>query len=144
MNIQGNPTGGEIAGNKFTPINLGKIEMQTEDLQIDLFAETATVQVRYDFFNPGVKPITIVAAFPCVALKAEMDEEPDKAKQADFTDFVIAADNRPLTYRVKGGDPPKVQGIQEELNITIAKWYTFQLEFAPKQHAQNYQWIGRF
>ena len=44
VNIQGNPTAGEIARNKFSPVNLQKIEMQTEDLEIDLFAETAAVR----------------------------------------------------------------------------------------------------
>src|SRR5260370_6438129 len=107
--------------------------MQTEDLQIDLFAETATVRVRYDFFNPG-SSTTILAAFPCVALKSEMDDEPDSAKTAIFTDFVIAADNKPLAYSVKRGDSPRVEGIQEELDIKITKWYTFMLDFAPKQH----------
>jgi hypothetical protein len=133
VNIQGNPTAGEIARNKFSPVNLQKIEMQTEDLEIDLFAETATVRVRYDFFNPGSHTV-ILAAFPCVALKSEMDDEPDSAKRANFTDFVIAVDNKPLTYSVKGGDPPKVEGIQEELNIKIPRWYTFGLDFAPTQH----------
>ena len=133
VNIQGNPTSGEIARNKFSPVNLQKVEMQTEDLQIDLFAETATVRVRYDFFNPGSQTTTL-AAFPCVALKSEMDDEPDSAKTATFTDFVIAADNKPLAYSVKGGDAPRVEGIQEELDIKIPKWYTFQLDFAPKQH----------
>src|SRR5580704_10965474 len=107
VNVQGNPTSGEVARNKFAPVNLKKIEMQTEDLQIDLFAETATVRVRYDFFNPG-NQTTILAAFPCVALKSEMDEEADSAKTAIFTDFVIAADNKPLTYSVKRGDAPRV------------------------------------
>ena len=93
VNIHGNPAAGEIARNKFSPVDLGKIEMQTEDLEIDLFAETATVRVRYDFFNPGSQT-AILAAFPCVALKSEMDDEPDSAKRANFADFVIAADNR--------------------------------------------------
>ena len=133
VSIQGNPTAGEIGHNKFTPVNLQRIEMQTEALQIDLFDETATVQVRYDFFNPG-GPTTIVAAFPCVALKSEDDLEPNKAKSATFTDFVIAADNKPLTCTIKGGDAPKAEGIQEQLDITIPKWYTFRLDFSPKQH----------
>jgi Domain of unknown function (DUF4424) len=133
VNIQGNPTAGELESNKFSPVNLQKIEMQTEDLQIDLFADTATVRVRYDFFNPGTHTV-ILAGFPCVALKGDMDENPSSAKKANFTDFVIAVDNKPLTYSVKGGDKPKVEGIQEELDITIAKWYTFKLDFAPKQH----------
>jgi hypothetical protein len=63
-----------------------------------------------------------------------MDDEPDSAKTAIFTDFVIAADNKPLAYSVKRGDAPRVEGIQEELDIKIPKWYTFRLDFAPKQH----------
>ena len=133
VNVQGNPTSGEIARNKFSPVNLQKVEMQTEDLQIDLFAETATVRVRYDFFNPGNQTTTL-AAFPCVALRSEMDGGEDDKKTTVFTDFVIAADNKPLAYSVKGGDAPTVEGIQEELDIKIPKWYTFQLDFAPKQH----------
>ena len=133
VNIQGNPASGEVSRNKFTPVNLQKIEMQTEDLEIDLYAETAVVKVRYDFFNPGAHTLAL-AAFPCVALKSEMDDEPDSAKTAVFSDFDIAADNKPLTHTVKGGDAPRVEGIQEELDIKIPKWYTFQLEFAPKQH----------
>src|ERR1700678_578915 len=133
VNVQGNPTSGEIARNKFSPLNLQKVEMQTEDLQIDLFAETATVRVRYDFFNPGNQTTTL-AAFPCVALRSEMDGGEDDKKTTVFTDFVIAADNKPLAYTVKGGDAPRVEGIQEELDIKIPRWYTFQLDFAPKQH----------
>ena len=133
VNVQGNPTSGEVARNKFSPVNLQKVEMQTEDLQIDLFAETATVRVRYDFFNPGNQTTTL-AAFPCVALRSEMDGGEDDKKTTVFTDFVIAADNKPLAYTVKGGDAPRVEGIQEELDIKIPKWYTFQLDFAPKQH----------
>ena len=133
VNVQGNPTAGELQGNKFTPVNLQKIEMQTEDLQIDLFADSAIVRIRYDFFNPGAHTVTL-AGFPCVALKGDMDENPESAKNANFTDFLIAADNKPLTYTVKGGDTPKVEGIQEQLEISIAKWYTFKLDFAPKQH----------
>jgi hypothetical protein len=132
VNIQGNPTSGELADNKFSPVNLQKIEMQTEDLEIDLFAETATVRVRYDFLNPGARTGTL-AAFPCVGLTS-YDADETAAKTATFTDFVISADNKPLTYRIKGGDAPQVEGIQEELNIKIPKWYTFRLEFAPKQH----------
>jgi hypothetical protein len=133
VNIQGNPSSGQVARNKFSPVNLQNVEMQTEDLQIDLFAETATVRVRYDFFNPGSQTTTL-AAFPCVALKSEMDDEQDAGKTAVFTDFVIAADDKPLTYSIKGGDAPKVEGIQEELDIKIPRWYTFRLDFAPKQH----------
>jgi hypothetical protein len=133
VSIQGNPTSGKIASNKFSPVNLQKIEMQTEDLEIDLYVETATVRVRYDFFNPGAHTVTL-AAFPCVALKSEMDDDPDSAKRANFTDFVIEADEKPLTYNIRGGDAPRVEGIQEELDIKIPKWYTFQLDFAPKQH----------
>ena len=55
VNIQGNPTSGEVARNKFSPVNLQKVEMQTEDLQIDLFAETAAVHVRYDFLIREVR-----------------------------------------------------------------------------------------
>lgn len=133
VNIQGNPTSGKIARNKFTPVNLQKIEMQTENLAIDLNAETATVRVKYEFYNPGARTVA-VAAFPCVALQGEDAEESETAKTAIFTDFEIAADDKPLTYTVKGGDAPRVEGIQEELNIKIPKWYTFQLDFAPKQH----------
>src|SRR5579864_7110688 len=133
VNIQGNPTSGKIARNKFTPVNLQKIEMQTEDLAIDLNAETATVWVRYDFYNPGPHTVA-VAAFPCVALQGEGAEVAETAKKAVFTDFEIDADENPLNYTVKGGDAPRVEGIQEELNIKIPKWYTFQLDFAPKQH----------
>src|ERR1700730_15433681 len=76
VNVQGNPTSGELARDQFSPVNLQKVEMQTEDLQSVVVAETATVRVRYDFFNPGNQTTTL-AAFPCVALKSEMDEEPD-------------------------------------------------------------------
>ena len=133
VNIQGNPSSGTVASNKFTPVNLEKIEMQTEDLEIDLFADTATVRVRYDFFNPGSHTV-VSAAFPCVALESEMEDDPNSAKRATFSDFVIAADNKPLPFAVKGGDAPRVEGIQEELDIKIPRWYTFQLDFAPKQH----------
>jgi hypothetical protein len=133
VNIQGNPSSGTISSKKFSPLNLEKIEMQTEDLEIDLFADTATVRVRYDFFNPGTHTL-VSAAFPCVALESEMEDDPNSAKRATFTDFVIAADNNPLPYAVKQGDAPRVEGIQEDLNIKIPRWYTFQLDFAPKQH----------
>jgi hypothetical protein len=133
VNVQGNPSSGEINHNKFVPTNLQKIEMQTEDLEIDLFATTAVIRVRYDFLNPGDQ-IAALAAFPCVALKSEMDDEPDSARLATFTDFTITADDKPVPYSVRSGDAPKVEGIQEELDIKIPKWYTFRLEFAPKQH----------
>ena len=133
VNVHGNPSSGALDHDKFVPENLQKIEMQTEELEIDLFATTATIRVRYDFFNPG-DHTTALAAFPCVALKGEMDDEPDSAKRATFTDFTIAADNKPLPFSVKTGDSPKVEGIQEELDIKIPKWYTFRLDFAPKQH----------
>ena len=133
VSVQGNPTSGKIARNKFTPVNLQKIEMQTEDLSIDLNAETATVRVKYDFYNPGPRTVA-VAAFPCVALQTEEADQNETAKTAIFTDFEIEADDNPITYAVKGGDAPRVEGIQEELNIKIPKWYTFQLDFAPKQH----------
>src|SRR5260370_5609414 len=107
--------------------------MQTEDLQIDLFAETDEVRFRSVFIEPGGSTRTL-GGFPCVALKSEMDDEPDSAKTAIFTDFVIAADNKPVAYSIKRGDAPRVEGIQEELDIKIPKWYTFRLDFAPKQH----------
>lgn len=136
VNIQGNLTSGQIARDKFSPVNLEKIEMQTEELEIDLFADTATVSVRYDFFNPGSKT-TILAAFPCVALKSEADEERDPGEKAKFTEFVIAADGKLVTYSVKGGDMPSTEGVGgvvAELGIEIPKWYVFQLDFAPHQH----------
>ncbi len=133
INIQGNPSSGEIDQNKFVPANLQKIEMQTEDLEIDLYATTAVVRVRYDFFNPGDQT-TVLAAFPCVALRSEMDMEEGSAKTDSFTDFTIATDGKPLRHTVKSGDAPKVEGIQQELDIKIPRWYTFQLDFTAKQH----------
>jgi hypothetical protein len=133
VNIHGNPSSGELDHNKFVPVNLQKIEMQTEDLEIELYATTAVVRVRYEFFNPGEQTAAL-AAFPCVALKSEMDDEPNSAKLATFTDFTISADKKPLSYTVRSGDAPKAEGIQEELDIKIPKWYTFRLDFGPKQH----------
>jgi len=134
VNIQGNPSSGAVTSDKFSPLNLEKIEMQTEDLEIDLFADTATVRVRYDFFNPGAHTV-VSAAFPCVALESEMEgDDPNASKRATFTDFTIAADNKSLLYAVKKGDAPQVEGIQEDLDIKIPRWYAFQLDFAPKQH----------
>jgi hypothetical protein len=133
VNIQGNPSSGELEHSKFVPVNLQKIEMQTEDLEIELYATTAVVRVRYDFFNPGDQA-TALAAFPCVALKSEMDDDPNNAKLATFTDFTIKADSQPLSYTVRSGDAPKAKGIQEDLDIKIPRWYTFRLDFGPKQH----------
>jgi Domain of unknown function (DUF4424) len=133
VNIQGNPSSGALEHNKFVPVNLQKIEMQTEDLEIELYATTALVRVRYDFFNPAEQTAAL-AAFPCVALKSEMDDDPNNAKLATFTDFTIKADDQPLAYTVRSGDAPKAKGIQEDLDIKIPKWYTFRLDFGPKQH----------
>jgi hypothetical protein len=133
INVHGNASSGEIDHNKFVPTNLQKIEMQTEDLEIDLFATTAVVRVRYDFFNPGDQT-SAIAAFPCVALKSETDDDRSSVKTAEFSDFKIEADDKPLRFSVKAGDAPKVEGIQDELDIKIPRWYTFQLDFAPKRH----------
>jgi hypothetical protein len=132
VNVHGNPSSGKLDHNKFLPLNLQKVQMETENLEIDLFAKTATIRVSYDFFNPG-ESTTTLAGFPCVALKSEMDDD-QTALRATFTDFSVAADSKQLPFSVKSGDAPKVEGIQEELDIKIPKWYTFRLDFAPRQH----------
>ena len=58
-------------------------------------------------------------ASPCVALKSENDDDRSSVKTAEFSDFKIEADDKPLRFSVKAGDAPKVEGIQDQLDIKI-------------------------
>jgi hypothetical protein len=121
----------------FHPKNAERIEMQTEDLQIDLLTQSARVHVEYTLHNPG-RTTEVTVGFPYEYAGYGITDSSKNSNRAHprLTNFKVYFDEKPVAVNIVAEKAPEepVTGVMfPGLTSKIPCWYTFKLKFPGKE-----------
>jgi hypothetical protein len=121
----------------FQPKNAERIEMQTEDLQIDLLTESTRVRVEYQLHNPG-RSTEVVVGFPYehFTFGSRDHSKPSERIHPSLPNFKAFFDDKPVAVTIvaeKTAEDSLTSDATQVLVRQIPYWYTFKLKFPGKE-----------